>query len=112
MSFGVIPGGIAGAMIGGAVARRRREILAAFRAAGATSPERAVPESSLHLRGHLLFVTMQKRGIIVKTPDGHLYLNEAVEAAVSRMRRLILVAVFLVILIGVAWFFGMKGQGP
>jgi hypothetical protein len=105
-------GGIIGGVAGASVARRRRQILAAFREARATSPERAVPESSLQLRGHLVFRTMQKRGVIVRTPDGRVYLNEAVEAAVSRMRHLILAAVLLVILIGVAWFFGMQGKGP
>jgi hypothetical protein len=105
-------GGIAGAVAGASVARRRRQILQAFRAAGATSPERAVPESSLDLRGHLVFKGMQKRGVIVRTPDGRLYLNEAVEATVSRARHLILAAVLLVILIGLAWQFGTRGKGP
>ncbi|MDH4037563.1 MAG: hypothetical protein OEX18_04535 [Candidatus Krumholzibacteria bacterium] len=108
MSFGGIAGGAAGA----SVARRRRQIIAAFRAAGATSPARAVPESSLELRGHLVFRTMQKRGIIVRTPDGRLYLNEAVEAAVNRMRHLTVAAILLIMLIGIAWVFGMKGKAP
>ncbi len=108
MSFGGIAGGAAGA----AVARRRRQIVAAFRAAGATSPERAVPEASLELRGHLVFKAMQKRGVIARTPDGRLYLNEAVEAAVSRMRHLTVAAILLIMLIGIAWVFGLKGKAP
>jgi hypothetical protein len=105
-------GGIAGAAAGAAVARRRREILAAFRAAGANAPERAVPESSLELRGHLVFQVMQKQGVIARTPDGRLYLNEAVEEAVSRRRHLMLGAALLLVLIGIAWAFGMRGNAP
>lgn len=105
-------GGVAGAIAAAAVARRRREILDAFRAVKANAPDRAVPESSLDLKGHLVFQTMLKRGIIVRLPDGRLYLNEAVEAAVSRQRHLILAAVVLLVVIGIAWLFAFRGGTP
>jgi hypothetical protein len=101
-------GGVTGALVGASVARQRRKILAAFRAVGANAPERAVPESSLEVRGHMVFAVMKRRGIIAQTPDGRLYLNEAVEAATRRQRHLLVAAIILVAVIGIAWAYAMK----
>jgi len=88
---------------GAAVAHRRRQILSTFRKLGATSPERAVPESSLDVRGHLIFKRMVKGGVIVRLPDGRYYLDEAAEARARRMRLTILAAVLTLFLIVIAW---------
>ncbi len=94
--------GGAGAAIAVAVSAKRRRIVKAFRAAGATSRDRAVPESSLVIRGHMIFRRMKKSGVIVTLPDGRLYLDEAALER-SRRRRLAIVGiVLLVFAIGVA----------
>lgn len=90
--------GGASAVMAAAVARRRREILKSFRDAGATSPDRAVPEARIDHRGHLIFRRMRAAGVIVALPDGRLWLDEAAEARSQRRR---LIALTIVLLIGV-----------
>ncbi|HEX5132317.1 MAG TPA: hypothetical protein VFX92_07510 [Candidatus Krumholzibacteria bacterium] len=104
-------GGIAGAVAGAAVARRRRQILTAFRNAGATAPDRAVAETALDIRGDLLYRSMEKRGIIKKTAGGKVYLDERAEEEAQRVRRLIVAALLLLAGIGIAWAFAMRGSG-
>jgi hypothetical protein len=95
-------GGAAGAVIAAAVSAKRRRIVKAFRAAGATSRERAVPESSLAIRGHMIFRRMKKSGVIVTLPDGRLYLDEAALERSRRRRLAILGIVLFVFAIGIA----------
>jgi hypothetical protein len=95
----VYGGGAGAAVTAAAIARQRREILDAFRTAGATSRETAVPETSLKIRTRLVFHTMLKRGVIIRLPDGRLYLDEAAEAAARRTRLAIL---WVVLALGVA----------
>lgn len=98
-------GGVTGAIAGAAVARRRREILEEFRRAGATAPERAVAESSVKSSRHALFGLMVKRGVVVRTPNGRVYLDEAAEARAGAMRRRVALAAVLVALAGLLVLF-------
>ncbi|MBP9897049.1 MAG: hypothetical protein KBF28_01625 [Gemmatimonadales bacterium] len=82
------------------IARKRRQLIAAFRSHGATSPTTARTLEELGL-GHGMLVRIQEhRHVLVDVGQGRFYLDEAREAAVSRTRRLILGAVMLVVAIG------------
>jgi hypothetical protein len=104
----MVNGGVAGAIAAAAVASRRRKILRAFREAGATSPEGAVPEATLDTHGNLLFRRMVRSGVIVRLPDGRLYLDEAAEDRTRRMRFRILAAILVVAVIALAWVLGLR----
>ncbi|MBK9550537.1 MAG: hypothetical protein IPO52_15920 [Gemmatimonadetes bacterium] len=72
------------------IARKRRQLIAAFRSHGATSPTTARTLEELGL-GHGMLVRIQEhRHVLVDAGGGRYYLDEAREAAVSRTRRLIL----------------------
>ncbi|MEI2719993.1 MAG: hypothetical protein V9E87_07600 [Gemmatimonadales bacterium] len=82
------------------IARKRRHLIAAFRGQGATSPASARTLDELGL-GHGMLVRIQEhRHVLVDAGEGRFYLDEAREAAVSRIRRLMLGAVVLVVAAG------------
>jgi len=66
------------------LARKMPSPLAAFRRAGAVSPETARKPSSLGLNGRWTFEDAQKTGLIVSTGDGRYYLNHVMDRARRR----------------------------
>jgi len=102
----------AGAVIAAAAVRRREEnLLDAFRAAGATSPDRAQSFEAIGVDDSLAIRRLRERAVIREAVPGVFYLDEEVWTAVRRTRHR-LVAVFLAILVIVllgVWMGIIKG---
>lgn len=87
-----------GAAIAAAAMRRReQEVIDDFRAAGATSPERAQSYTALGFGETLAVRRLRNRAVIREAGPGVYYLDEEVWAAVRRTRHRLL-AVFVAIL--------------
>ncbi|MFL5509832.1 MAG: hypothetical protein ACJ79J_09610 [Gemmatimonadaceae bacterium] len=87
-----------GAAVAAAVMRRReQEVIDDFRAAGATSPDRAQSYTALGFGETLAVRRLRDRAVIREAAPGVFYLDEEVWTAVRRMRHRFL-AVFLVVL--------------
>jgi hypothetical protein len=75
----------------------RQKLLAPFRDAGATSPERAIPLAlDTHARDPQ-FQSMLRHGIIVESSPGHYYLDEAAMARRNRAGRPVVIAVITIL---------------
>lgn len=82
-----------------AVAARRRKILSAFRAAGATSVVAAKPPESLKVSRGLLFRRLLKSGVLKEEPGGNVWLDEAAQAHWERNARRLMVTMFVLALV-------------
>src|SRR4051812_24885884 len=87
-----------GAVIAAAAMRRReQEVIDDFRAAGATSPQRAQSYTAVGLGETLAVRRLRNRAVIREASPGVYYLDEEVWSAVRRTRRR-LVTVFILLL--------------
>jgi hypothetical protein len=87
------------------MARREREIVDAFRAAGATSPATAQSYTAIGLGDSLAIKRLRNRAVIRAASPDKYYLDEEVWAAVRRARRRIatvIVSILAVLMLGVA----------
>ncbi|HJQ52794.1 MAG TPA: hypothetical protein VJ825_03015 [Gemmatimonadaceae bacterium] len=82
--------------------RREREVVDDFRAAGATSPERAQPYTALGFGESLALRRLHNRAVIREAAPGMFYLDEEVWATVRRTRRRIATVLILMMLIVLA----------
>ena len=92
------------AVIAAAMRRREQEVIDDFRAAGATSPDRAQSYDTFGRGESLAVRRLRNRAVIREAAPGLFYLDEEVWAAVRRTRlRLVTVFVSLLalLLIGV-----------
>jgi hypothetical protein len=92
------------AVIAAAMRRREQEVIDDFRAAGATSPDRAQSYDAIGRGESLAVRRLRNRAVIRESAPGLFYLDEEVWAAVRRTRlRLLTVFLSLValLLIGV-----------
>jgi hypothetical protein len=79
---------------------RERELVDAFRAAGATEPAKAVSLTDLNVAPSIAFHRLQRRAVLRETESGLFYLDEPSWQALHGMRRrLIAVAVGVAILV-------------
>ncbi|HEU4363825.1 MAG TPA: hypothetical protein VFT13_00010 [Candidatus Krumholzibacteria bacterium] len=108
----MVVGGGAGGIAAAAIARRRREIIDSFRKARATAPDRGVAESTMAHHDRVQFRHLETSRIIVRTPDGRLYLDEEAEARAGRVVVRVLLAVVVAILIALAWALGLRKGTP
>ena len=94
-----------GAAIAAAAMRmRERQVIDDFRAAGATSPDRAQSYTAMGIGETLAVRRLRNRAVIREASPGAYYLDEEVWAAVRRTRiRLVttFLAILAVLLIGV-----------
>lgn len=94
-----------GAVIAAAAMRRReQEVIDDFRAAGATSPQRAQSYTAVGLGETLAVRRLRNRAVIREASPGVYYLDEEVWSAVRRTRLRLLtvfVAVLAVLLMGI-----------
>ena len=83
--------------------RRERELVDAFRAAGATSPAKAISLSDLNLEASIAFRRLQQRAVLRETETGLFYLDElswqALRGIRHRLIAVILAAFFLLALL-------------
>src|SRR3954468_7068400 len=90
-------------VIAAAMRRREQEVIDDFRAAGATSPDRAQSYTAIGVGETLAIRRLRNRAVIREAAPGVYYLDEEVWAAVRRTRfRLlgVLVAILGVLLLG------------
>jgi len=85
------------AVVAAAMRRREQEVIDDFRAAGATSPDRAQSYTAIGLGETLAVRRLRNRAVIREAAPKFYYLDEEVWAAVRRTR-LRLLTVFIVIL--------------
>ncbi len=86
------------------LARREREVVENFRAAGAISRETAQPYEAIGLGDSLAIKRLQNRAVIREASPGRWYLDEEVWAAVRRTRRrvaTVLLSVIALTLLGI-----------
>jgi hypothetical protein len=86
------------------IARREREVVDDFRAAGALAPATAQPYTAIGLGESLALKRLRDRAVIREAAPGTYYLDEEVWAAVRRTRRRIatmILVVLAVMLLGV-----------
>jgi hypothetical protein len=84
--------------------KREQEVIDDFRAAGATSPDRAQSYQAIGLGDSLAIKRLHNRAVIREASPGMYYLDEEVWAAVVRTRRrlmLTLLSLFAVMALGV-----------
>ena len=92
------------AVVAAAMRRREQEVIDDFRAASATSPERAQSYTALGLGETLALRRLRNRAVIREAAPGVYYLDEEVWAAVKRTRvRLLSVVVLItgILLLGI-----------
>jgi len=85
------------AVVAAAMRRREQEVIDDFRAAGATSPDRAQSYTAIGLGETLAVRRLRNRAVIREAAPNVYYLDEEVWAAVRRTR-LRLLTVFIAIL--------------
>ena len=93
------------AVIVAAMRMREREVIDDFRAAGATSPDRAQSYTAIGRGESLAVRRLRNRAVIREASPGVFYLDEEVWAAVRRTRLrmvTVFVAILAVLLVGVA----------
>ncbi|MFL5468418.1 MAG: hypothetical protein ACJ8AE_01325 [Gemmatimonadaceae bacterium] len=86
------------------LARREREVVDAFRAAGATSPATAQPFTAIGLGASIAIKRLRNRAVIREAAPSIYYLDEEVWAAVRRTRRrlaTVMLSVLALLLLGV-----------
>ena len=76
---------------------REQEVIDDFRAAGATSPDRAQSYQAIGLGDSLAIKRLHNRAVIREAAPGTYYLDEEVWAAVVRTRRRLVVTLLSVI---------------
>jgi hypothetical protein len=79
--------------------RRERELVDAFRAAGATSPSRAVSLGDLNLERTVAFRRLQRRAVLRATESGLFYLDEPSWNALSDIRRQVAIVMIVAVLV-------------
>jgi hypothetical protein len=77
--------------------RREQEVIDDFRAAGATSPERAQSYQAIGLGESLAIKRLHNRAVIRESAPGMYYLDEEVWSAVVRTRRRLVVTLLSLI---------------
>ena len=77
--------------------RREQEVIDDFRAAGATSPDRAQSYQAIGLGDSLAIKRLHNRAVIREAAPGTYYLDEEVWAAVIRTRRRLVITVLSII---------------
>jgi hypothetical protein len=103
----MIPVPAAAAPIAAAViSKKRRQIIRAFRDAGATSPESSKTLEEAGLRAGMLVEIQKLRGVLVESSENRFFLDEERERQVTRFRRYLAasIAAVSVVLVLVAWW--------
>ena len=91
---------------GGAIVRKEKNIVAAFRNAGATGIERATNLASLGISEGLAFRVLCRHSILRQLADGRFYLDEpAWDAHQSFRHRLAAILVMFVFFLGIALYY-------
>jgi len=87
------------AVAAAAMRRREQEVIDDFRAAGATSPDRAQSYTAIGLGDTLALRRLRNRAVIREAAPGVYYLDEEVWAAVRRTRLRLLTV--LIVMLGI-----------
>ena len=87
------------AVAAAAMRRREQEVIDDFRAAGATSPDRAQSYTAMGLGDTLALRRLRNRAVIREAAPGVYYLDEEVWAAVRRTRLRLLTV--LIVMLGI-----------
>lgn len=98
-----------GAAAAAAILRRReQQVIDDFRAAGATSPDRAQSYTAIGLGDSLAIRRLRNRAVIREAVQGAYYLDEEVWAAVRRTRqRLVITMLSIVAVLAIAALLGV-----
>ncbi len=90
----------------GAIVRKEKKTVAAFREVGATARDRAVDVATLGIRQGLAFRILRRHSIVREAGEGRYYLDEpAWEAHQARRRRIAVVLVVALVFVGIAFSF-------
>ncbi|MBU0518894.1 hypothetical protein KJ564_08170 [bacterium] len=90
------------------VAKQRREIIQAFRNAGATSAETAQTLETLGLHNSVILTVQKARGVLVEAGEGRFNLDEKRTAEVAAKRRKLVLSLLVVMIIAIlySWYSG------
>ncbi len=84
-----------GASAAAVIIVKEKHIVAAFRRAGATVPERAIVPASIGVEQRLAFRRLRRRAVLREAAPGTLYLDEPAWEALRAMRRRLALVVLL-----------------
>ena len=85
------------AVVAAAMRRKEQHVIDDFRAAGATSPERAQSYAAIGLGDSLAVRRLHNRAVIREAAPGTYYLDEEVWAAVRRTRQRLVITILSII---------------
>ena len=86
-----------GAVAAAALIAKEKHIVAAFREAGAVSPETATTPAALGIHDGLALKRLRRRAVLRDGVDGKLYLDEAAWQSLRRLRQRLALAMLLVV---------------
>lgn len=96
-----------GAAVAAVIAAKERQMVDAFRAVGATTPERAMTPDEVGISENIGFSRLRRHEVLRQTAPGHYYLDEPVWNAVrATRRRVVLVLLTIIGLLAVAIWLG------
>ena len=81
------------------IIRKEKEMVAAFRARGATDPAHAVTVDSLNLHQGVAFRRLVSHAVLRPVHSGDYYLDEPSWEATTRLRRRLLLAIMAIVLL-------------
>jgi hypothetical protein len=79
------------------ILRKEKDIVSAYRGAGATSPDRARSPEQLDIGRRLAFERLVQRAVLRDTGDGRYYLDEPSWEALRGIRRRMMLVIALVV---------------
>ena len=88
-----------GAVAAAAILHKEKEIVARFRDAGATVPERAITAAALGVHEGVAFRKLRRREVLREVAAGRLYLDEPRWAALGVLRRRIAFTMLVVVIV-------------
>jgi hypothetical protein len=79
------------------ILRRERDIVNAYRGAGATNPERAVQPEDIGVDRRLVFDRLVRRAVLREAGDGRYYLDEPSWEAIAYVRRRLAIVIIMIV---------------
>ena len=89
-----------GAVAAAAIIRNEKEIVALFRAAGATVPDRATTTAAPGVHEGLAYRKLRRRAVLREVGSGRFYLDEPSWAALRVLRRRLAGTILALVLLG------------
>jgi hypothetical protein len=98
-------GGAVAAMVAATLALKRRQIIHAYRAVGATSETSARDHRELGIGNSAMFRSLSRQGVLKQSASGYHYLDVDAEARDASRRNKIRAVLLVIVVVGLALLF-------